>query len=57
MFLLYIALYSFIRLFIEGLRTDSLMLGPIKVAQLVSVIGILVASFIFYKRRKVEQEN
>lgn len=56
-FLLYIALYSFIRFFIEGLRTDSLMLGPIRVAQLVSLIGVVVASFIFYKRRKVEQKN
>ncbi len=51
-FLLYIALYSFIRLFVEGLRTDSLMLGPIRVAQLMSLIGIVVASFLFYKRRK-----
>lgn len=51
-FLLYIALYSFIRFFVEGLRTDSLMLGPIRVAQLVSLIGIALASFIFYKRRK-----
>lgn len=51
-FLLYIALYSFIRFFIEGLRTDSLMLGPIRVAQLMSLIGVAVASFIFYKRRK-----
>lgn len=56
-FLLYIALYSFIRLFVEGLRTDSLMLGPIRVAQLMSIIGMAVASFIFYKRRKIEQKN
>lgn len=51
-FLLYIALYSFIRFFIEGLRTDSLMLGQIRVAQLVSLIGVFAASYIFYKRRK-----
>lgn len=51
-FLLYIALYSFIRLFVEGLRTDSLMLGPIKVAQLMSLVGMAVASFILYRRRK-----
>lgn len=51
-FLLYLALYSFIRFFIEGLRTDSLMLGPIRVAQLVSIIGIVIAMYIFNKRRK-----
>lgn len=43
----YIGLYSLGRFFIEGLRTDSLMLGPIRVAQLVSLIGILV-SLIFF---------
>ncbi len=53
--LLYIALYSFIRFFIEGLRTDSLMMGQIRVAQLVSVVGIIIASFLFYKRRKDEK--
>jgi len=35
---LYLVWYSLGRFFIEGLRTDSLMLGPVKVAQLVSVI-------------------
>ncbi|OPJ60089.1 prolipoprotein diacylglyceryl transferase [Clostridium oryzae] len=36
----YLGLYSIGRFFIEGLRTDSLMLGPIRVAQLVSILGI-----------------
>lgn len=56
-FLLYIALYSFVRFFIEGLRTDSLMLGQIRVAQLVSLIGVIAASYIFYKRRKEKLNN
>jgi phosphatidylglycerol:prolipoprotein diacylglycerol transferase len=43
----YIGLYSLGRFFIEGLRTDSLMLGPIRVAQLVSLLGIL-CSIIFF---------
>jgi phosphatidylglycerol:prolipoprotein diacylglycerol transferase len=43
LFLLYIGLYSFGRFFTEALRTDSLMLGPLRVAQLVSVIGVTVA--------------
>lgn len=51
-FLLYIILYSVARFFIEGLRTDSLMLGPIRVAQLISLTAILIGSIIFLKRRK-----
>lgn len=55
-FLLYLGLYSFIRLFIEGLRTDSLMLGPIRVAQLMSIIGIIIPAYIFIQRRKNRTE-
>jgi len=51
-FLLYLILYSFIRFFVEGLRTDSLMLGNIRVAQLVSIVAIIVASYILYKKKK-----
>jgi phosphatidylglycerol---prolipoprotein diacylglyceryl transferase len=39
-FLVYAIAYSCGRLWIEGLRTDSLMLGPLKMAQIVSLIGI-----------------
>lgn len=57
-FLLYIILYSFIRFFIEGLRTDSLMMGSIRVAQLVSVIGIvLAAGYFIIRRRKYNNKN
>ena len=38
----YAGLYSLGRFFIEGLRTDSLMLGGIRVAQLVSLAGIVI---------------
>lgn len=53
---IYLIWYSVARIIIEGMRTDSLMLGNFKVAQLVScfliVIGIFL--FIYYKRiRKV----
>lgn len=51
-FLLYIILYSVARFFIEGLRTDSLMWGPLRVAQLISMATILIGSYLFYKRRK-----
>jgi phosphatidylglycerol:prolipoprotein diacylglycerol transferase len=43
LFWIYVGLYSAGRLFVEGLRTDSLMLGPIRVAQLASGIGIILA--------------
>lgn len=42
-FLFYLALYSLGRMFIEGLRTDSLMLGEFRVAQLISLAIILGA--------------
>ncbi len=51
-FLLYVALYSLGRFFVEGLRTDSLMLGPIRVAQLISVITIIIGGIIFVVNRK-----
>ena len=51
-FILYLVLYSVARLFIEGLRTDSLMWGPIRVAQLISLAIIIIGSYLFYKRRK-----
>lgn len=37
----YISLYSLGRIFIEGLRTDSLMFYGFRVAQIVSLIGII----------------
>lgn len=55
-FLLYLSLYSFIRFFIEGLRTDSLMLGSIRIAQLISVIGFVIPIYIFYIKRKKNRE-
>jgi len=56
-FFSYIGLYSLGRFFIEGLRTDSLMFGSIRVAQLISLTGIalwVVFVFINYKP-KVKQ--
>lgn len=43
LFLTYVGLYSAGRFWVEGLRTDSLMLGPVRVAQLVSLLGLAVA--------------
>ncbi len=42
LFLVYMVTYSSGRFWIEGLRTDSLMLGPLRIAQVVSVVGIVL---------------
>ena len=42
LFLVYMAAYSGGRIWIEGLRTDSLMLGPLRIAQFVSLTGIFL---------------
>lgn len=55
LFLTYAIAYSSGRIWIEGLRTDSLMLGPLQVAQLVSLAEIIfgiVGLFWLYKIRK-----
>jgi phosphatidylglycerol:prolipoprotein diacylglycerol transferase len=44
LFLAYVGLYSLGRLFTEGLRTDPLMLGPLRVAQLVSLLCMMLAA-------------
>lgn len=52
----YIGLYSIGRFFIEGLRTDSLMFGPIRVAQLVSLLGVgtwIIFLFVIHKKGDV----
>lgn len=51
----YMILYSLGRVFIEGLRTDSLMIGNIRVAQLISITGIIAGTaIILYIRKKRE---
>ncbi|NLM20237.1 MAG: prolipoprotein diacylglyceryl transferase [Peptococcaceae bacterium] len=48
----YLILYSIGRIFIEGLRTDSLMLGPLKAAQVVSLGAIILGIVIIYFRNR-----
>lgn len=49
----YIAGYSLGRFFIEGMRTDSLMFGPIRMAQLISIVGIVSGILLnIYLRKK-----
>lgn len=51
----YLIAYSLGRVWIEGLRTDSLMLGPLRIAQVVSLIAIalgliILARLYWFKR-------
>ena len=49
--LIYLIIYSFARMIIEGLRTDSLMMGNIRISQLLSLI-ILIMSGLYYLKEK-----
>lgn len=52
-FFLYLGLYSVGRFFIEAIRLDSFWLGPFRVAQIASVVGVgLAAGGLLYLRRK-----
>lgn len=50
-FLWYVFLYALERSFVEGLRTDSLYLGPVRVSQLLSVLAMCAAAVILIVRR------
>ena len=59
---IYFIIYGIERFFVEGLRQDSLMLGNIKVAQLISIIMVICGIvFIIISLRKkypfIEKEN
>ena len=50
--------YSVIRFFIESMRTDSLMLGGFKVAQIVSIILFIIGlGIIMLISRKTKFED
>ena len=54
---IYLIYYGIGRLLIESLRQDSLMLGSIKIAQLVSIFMILFGIFIFFRRLKKDEKK
>lgn len=59
-FLLYGGLYSLERFFVEALRTDSLMIGPFKQAQVLSlfIIAVCIIVYIVLSRRsKTNNKN
>ena len=45
-FYTYLLLYSGVRMFLEGMRTDSLMLGGFRISQVLSIIVFFYATFI-----------
>ena len=50
---IYFIAYGILRFFVEGLRTDSLMIGPIRMAQLTSVIYLIVGLYLFFKYKNI----
>jgi len=54
---IYLIWYSLGRIVIESMRTDSLMLGNIRVAQLVSIIFIISGILLIIFRGKTNKEN
>ncbi|MBQ7319758.1 MAG: prolipoprotein diacylglyceryl transferase [Clostridia bacterium] len=55
----YLAWYGFGRMFIEGLRTDSLYIGPIRISQLVGFLCFAVCTglmiFMLHRARKLRE--
>ncbi len=49
---IYLIIYGLIRFFIESSRTDSLMLGNLKIAQIISILFVLGGIFLFLLRQK-----
>ncbi|MHC1685430.1 MAG: prolipoprotein diacylglyceryl transferase [Clostridiaceae bacterium] len=48
----YFGLYSLGRFFVEGLRTDSLMLGPLRMAQVISIVFIVLSAvYLVYSKK------
>ncbi|WP_459130036.1 prolipoprotein diacylglyceryl transferase [Guggenheimella bovis] len=56
-FLAYGIYYSIGRYFIEGLRTDSLYVGPFRTAQLVSLTTIVVFSILYFLGSRTRKAN
>ncbi|MCY6484353.1 prolipoprotein diacylglyceryl transferase [Clostridium aestuarii] len=53
-FYLYLIFYSVGRFFIEGLRTDSLMLGSLKMAQVISIVLIIICVILLVYNKKAD---
>ena len=51
---LYFMLYSFERFFVEHLRTDSLMIGSLRQAQVISIVLFLTALILYFIFKKTK---
>ena len=55
---LYLALYGIVRAVIEGLRTDSLMLGSFRISQVLSIVLFIIFTIIvIFKELKYKKEK
>lgn len=54
---IYLIGYGVLRFFVEGLRTDSLWWGPIRVSQFVSIIFIVIGLAILYINREKNRDK
>lgn len=50
---IYFMTYGILRFFVEGLRTDSLMIGKFRMAQLTSIIYLIVGIYLFVKYKNI----
>ena len=54
---IYLMWYSVIRFFIESLRTDSLMLGSLRMAQVISILLFIIGLLLVIMSRRKERYN
>jgi phosphatidylglycerol:prolipoprotein diacylglycerol transferase len=54
---MYLGWYGIGRLYIEGLRTDSLMIGSLRVSQIVALICIFVSVLLFARNRLLKHHD
>ena len=54
---MYMVLYSLERFFVEGLRTDSLMIGPLRQAQVLSLCLIAAGLALYFVMKKKHEEK
>ena len=54
---IYLMWYSIVRFFIESLRTDSLMLGDFRMAQIISIVLFIIGLFLIISSFKKDKYN
>jgi phosphatidylglycerol---prolipoprotein diacylglyceryl transferase len=61
LFMIYLIVYSLGRVWIEGLRTDSLMFGSLRMAQVISLVGMAIGAaglaWIYRSRSKMSIDS